>query len=303
MMKFNTRILAVSLVLVGAVIIASSTVLFMGFLKRFFHLNNESSATVTRVDLPAYQQDWAAYLSTVNNDKVGSIMVDLGLNSVAPISTHPFLLQIEVPMRFPNENGLPLQKEFQTLNQIDETLSRVLSSNGAIYAGHLYLEKVMYLNYYISNQRGFESEVSTVMSAFSEYSYKIEIKEDSNWDTFKDFLYPQPIQLQSIHNRKIIAYFENQGDRLDKEREVIHWIYFENEQAREAFISRIKGKGFTVESKKQIEATDGRPYQLRISRVDNLTPSKADEYMLDLWQMAQDCGGEYDGWETTMIKN
>ena len=88
MMKFNTRILAVSLVLVGAVIIASRTVLFMGFLKRFFHLNNESSATVTRGSA-----DWANadYLFSVHGSYSPSLFRDVDV--LNPKASTKFILQ------------------------------------------------------------------------------------------------------------------------------------------------------------------------------------------------------------------
>lgn len=288
------------------VVIASMTgiVLYMGILNRLFVSNRESTAPVEANHPVTHQEDWTAYLSTVDNNQVGSILVDLGLKSVAPVATHPDLLRVDVGLKFPSENGLPEQREFPTLNNIDERLSTDLSGKvGAIYAGHLYLGGRMYLFYYLSDKVGFESEVAAAMRSFPEYSYVLEHKKEEGWQTYIEFLYPQPIQLQSIRNRKTIAYLEAQGDKLEKEREVTHWIYFSSPQARELFISRIKDKGFATDSQEQIKAIDGKPFLLRISRVDKLTPAAADDYILDLWKIADDCGGEYDGWETSIVKD
>jgi hypothetical protein len=45
------------------------------------------------------------------------------------------------------------------------------------------------------------------------------------------------------------------------------------------------------------------PYQLRLSRKDKVDPESVDSYVLDLWQKAKDADGEYDGWETFIVKD
>jgi regulator of RNase E activity RraB len=44
------------------------------------------------------------------------------------------------------------------------------------------------------------------------------------------------------------------------------------------------------------------PYKLHISRIDNVDFDSVDEYVLDLWEFANECNGDYDGWETSIEK-
>jgi len=45
---------------------------------------------------------------------------------------------------------------------------------------------------------------------------------------------------------------------------------------------------------------EGFKYQLRISRVDSVGPGEVDECVLYLWELANELGGNYDGWETSV---
>ena len=51
-------------------------------------------------------------------------------------------------------------------------------------------------------------------------------------------------------------------------------------------------------------AEEGNPlnYKLLVSRADPTTEENIDEVVLYLWETAQEFDGEYDGWETTVLR-
>jgi hypothetical protein len=39
-----------------------------------------------------------------------------------------------------------------------------------------------------------------------------------------------------------------------------------------------------------------------IERVDKVDPNSIDDVVINIWQIARDLGGDYDGWETSVEK-
>lgn len=251
---------------------------------------------------PPHREDWASYLSTINSDKVGSIVVDLGLKDIAPIANRTSRLRVDVQMNYPGENGLPQQQEFERLNEIDEKISTDLASKiGAVYAGHLYFGGTVSLYYYMGENASFESALSDAMSSFPEYGHTSTIAHEENWESYQELLYPLPIQLQSIYNHKVVAHLQSQGDDLSTKRPVRHLIYFKNNVDLEHFLSAIRGKGFEVTGKESVSEGD-YIILLIIERNDSVDSKSVDSYVLDLWQKASDANGDYDGWGSSLRK-
>lgn len=278
--------------------------LYMGVFQKLFGDKGNDGAIITtsNYSIPEHQEDWAVYLSTIDNEHVGSIMVDLGLKSIAPIPARPIRLRINVPMRHPNESGLPLPIEFERLNEIDQSLSRTLSGKlGAVYAGHLYCQGKMFLYFYVGENTSFESAVSEAMRKFPNYQHTFSTDPEEDWASYQELLYPLPIQMQSIQNQKVVDNLRKQGDRLETKRPVDHMIYFRTEIDLDRFLAEIKDEGFTVIARERTDVEEFA-WSVLLRRDDPVDPESVDEYVLYLWQKAHDTNGDYDGWGSTIVR-
>ena len=290
------------IILVVVLILIAASAITMGL---FNFLKKTQGITEGKPDqsITPHTEDWAPYLTTIDGNKVGSILVDLGLRDVAPISSKPNRLRVDVSMNHPDENGLPIQTEFQALNDIDEKLNSSLSTNvGATYAGHLYCQGVMSLYFFVGESTQLETLLATAMASYPTYRYKYNVDAEETWKTYTDFLYPLPIQLQSIHNQRVVAQIEREGDNLSIKRPVQHIIFFKTEADLERFLNSIQDMGYTVIGKEDVNEGDFK-VQLLIERTDSVELKSVDKYVLDLWQKANDAGGEYDGWGSSIVKN
>lgn len=267
------------------------------FLKRS-NGNRDSAPHVT-----AHEENWAAYLSTIDGDAVGSIVVDLGLRDIAPVAGLTELLIVEIPMHRASDNGLPSNDEFPILASIERSFEDILTGRiNAIFAGHLHCEGTMSLYFYIAPGTDSDDLLQRSIQPFKDYSFEYRVKPDPDWEGFFDFLYPSPIQHQRLANEGVIQNLLKHGDNLEKERKVEHWIYFASEADRSRFLDSIADQGFSVEDLSEDEDYE-LPYKAQISREDKVTLEATDEYILDLWQKAQDFNGNYDGWETFIVKD
>lgn len=89
------------------------------------------------------------------------------------------------------------------------------------------------------------------------------------------------------------------GDSGKRPRLIDHWIYFPDRESRSALTGAILGKGFSIVCQPgDKEINDS--YLLQIQRMD--IPDALDTVVEELRLLAEAAGGEYDGWETMVLK-
>ncbi|HYH13812.1 MAG TPA: DUF695 domain-containing protein [Flavisolibacter sp.] len=273
----------------------------MGLFDKFFGRKDQNTTSET-TGHPTHKQEWDFYFSTVD-DSIGSFYIDLGLASIAPISDRPFLVWISLQMNCPREDGLSSNEEFETLRTIEDRLQDfMVAKHKAIYTGRLTTDGRRDFYFYLGDTTLHDKTISEAMVAFPTYAFDVGIKEDNQWEQYLGFMYPSDREWQSIQNRRVIDNLKEHGDPLTKARPVDHWIFFKTAADKEKFLSKISDEGFTVVANDYDTALGETPYQLQLSRVDKVDHKSVDDYVLHLWQLAEESEGEYNGWETSVEK-
>lgn len=153
------------------------------------------------------------------------------------------------------------------------------------------------LYFYTGNTLLYDKYISDVFSSYPNYQFDYGAQQDSSWSIYFDFLFPQPIQFQSIMNRRVVNNLKSNGDKLTKRRKVYHWINFQTEE--DVFWQKIESDNYLLEEQgTAVSSESNYKYSLKISRVDKVDYDSVDEYVLYLWEMANKYNGEYDGWDT-----
>ncbi|PZV84359.1 uncharacterized protein (TIGR01619 family) [Algoriphagus aquaeductus] len=275
----------------------------MGLFDKLYGKTNPTQTTSNSQSKVGHQEEWEFYFSNVN-DKLGSIYVNLGLRKVAPIADKPNVVWVSIKMNNPREDGLSSQEESGLLGDIEDALvEKIISKHNAIYVGRLTSAGDRDLYFYFGDTTLYDKTISEVMVAYPKYQFDFGSKEDKEWGGYFDFLYPLPQQFQSIQNRRVIEQLEKGGDNLTKEREVFHWIYFKSESDREIFLEKIKNDNFSIVDKGSDKSYGEFAYRLQLKRVDKVDQNSVDEYVIYLWKLANEIGGDYDGWETSIEKD
>ena len=274
----------------------------MGLFGKLFGKKEQELKHESTQDNCFHKEDWDFYFSNVDNI-LGSFYIDLGLAKVAPLSDKPNLIWISIKMNNPREDGLSSSEEFDTLSAIEDRLQESITKrHNSIYVGRLTTDGRRDYYYYVGDATLYDKSISESLVAYPSYTFDFGIKEDRLWDSYLGFMYPNPRQFQSIQNRRVVDNLEKNGDTLAKARPVDHWIYFKTENDRSAFLSKIENLNFDIISKDEETSLGEFPYKLHISRVDKVDHESVDDYVLDLWEFAKKCNGEYDGWETSVEK-
>jgi len=274
----------------------------MGLFNKLFGKKDTENKSKIPDDPSSYKADWDFYFSNVD-DVIGSFYVDLGLSKIAPVKGKSNLVWVSLKMNNPRGDGLSSAEEFQTLSAIEDRLQLIiLKSHSAIYAGRLTSNNKRDFYFYLGDPTHYDETISEALTAFPSYTYDFGIKEDVAWSSYTEFLFPDPRQFQSIQNRRVVDNLERNGDTLTKERPVDHWIYFKTDSDRADFLKKIEPLKFDLVSSNEKASFGDFPYKLHISRIDNVDLDSVNDYVLGLWEFANECHGDYDGWETSVEK-
>lgn len=246
--------------------------------------------------------EWDTYLARYEKGP-GSTLVNMSLVKTAPDQQYPYLFAAGVQFRNCTAEGLPAPLAFNTLNKISDSVVALLNRSGKpVLAGTFTYQCERKDYFYVTDTTGLREAVTGLLARqFPGYRPAFLVKEDRSWDAYLRFLYPNEETREYMSNQKVVMQLQKAGDKLDQPRLVDHWLYFKTETDRECFVYTAVSKKFKIELK-EIVAGQALPYKLHISRTDRADLRSINTLTNWLKEEAKKCKGEYDGWETVVIK-
>jgi uncharacterized protein (TIGR01619 family) len=244
------------------------------------------------------EDKWDFYFTSID-DNPGSIFLNLSLAERAPLEGYEHVIHLRVTMNEPRADGLSSSAEFDALVEIENAISNEIGSvPGVAYVGRATHAGVREFTYYATDVSRAESLLRRAMAAYPIYAFELSSKHDPDWDTFWSHLMPSAHDQQRMANRGVYESLEENGDPLTAPREIDHWAYFPSASARDEFLSRAATLGYSFRQKTDPgDIPEVERYGAQIFRLD--VPSQDfDDVTLELFDLAQEYGGEYDGWES-----
>lgn len=249
----------------------------------------------------AMSDHWDVYVANVNGAPA-SILVNLGVRDSVPDPSRPCLLWVFVILREPRDDGLSDSKEAPILQEIEDELSKAFKDNlRAEQVGHITTSGRCEFYFYGPRSGQLEQVVTDVLEKFPGYKHQHGAEDDPDWRHYVDVLYPSAEDWQQIQNRSVLQALQDEGDPLTRPRVVSHWSYFKSTADRNRFIAKAVGAGFKVADQSE---SDDPAAELRcgvmLERVDRVDWNSINKITLELFRLANELGGEYDGWETSI---
>jgi len=248
------------------------------------------------------EDSWNNYLAQFENGP-GSVVLNMDIIKRAPMDELPFIVITGVKLNECDENGFPKQSEFKKLYQISDSIINTIGkiSKAELVGTFTYqCERLDYIYVHDSTELRMNIE-KTFKTLFPEYATSISIRNDREWSAYKKFLFPNEITFEYMSNKSVIDKLIEQGDNLKEPRQVDHWLYFYNKKDSEIFAKVAKNLSFNVEGIEHIKKAN-LPYQVHLSRIDNVDIESITKITIQLRDQAKKYNGEYDGWETFIIK-
>jgi Family of unknown function (DUF695)/Regulator of ribonuclease activity B len=260
--------------------------------------------TVSVVHAQELVDDWDTYMSSYKNG-AGSVLLNMALKAKAPVANYNYLVITGVKAKDCSRDGFPTSQEFQTLYKISDGVNDLIEKKKRRILAGTFTHQCERTDYFYVNDTVLLRKYLTdfYKTYYPQYSFIIHIQEDKSWSRYLKFLYPNEETKESMANQKIILQLTQAGDKLTKERRIDHWLYFKTEDDRRNFFIKIADQKFLVE--KMDKMKDGRthPYSLQMYRTDKPELAGITRLTLYLHKEVEKYNGQYDGWETIVLKD
>lgn len=247
------------------------------------------------------QEYWELYMKQIDGN-IASVLVNAGISAELPSEDKYFMGFIKLAMKNPNDKGLISQEEEASLSFIEDKIEmESLRYRIGNYVGKIVSNGEMTFIYYLKHDFEWADMVQSAMKEFSDYNYEYGSKMDPEWEIYNKLLFPTSIEWQIIQNHKVCDNLKAKGDSLHLTRAIEHKAYFETAKQRGSFVERIESESFKV--KEFIEPNENTPMLgLCFYRQDKPFYYDIDTLTLHLIDLANQCEGQYDGWETSVVK-
>lgn len=246
---------------------------------------------------------WDFYFANVNG-VIASLFVDLGVRDSVPDPERLWVLWTWVYFRQPRADGLSSSKESAVLYEIEDALTcAVKQTTQAELVGRITTAGHREFYFYGAQPDGFKEAVSSALKRFPEYEFDSGAKQDHEWSQYLNVLYPSPEDHQRIKNRHVVEALEKHGDTLERPRPVWHWAYFKSPGDRSRFIAKAASASFKITDESSRDDSDAEyPFGVTLERIDRVDWDSINQATLELFWLAQETSGNYDGWETSVEK-
>lgn len=247
------------------------------------------------------QEYWELYMKTIDG-AIASVLFNAGISAELPSEDKFYVGFIKLAMKAPNDRGLIGEEEEAQLSFIEDKIEmESLRYRIGNYVGKIVSNGEMTLIYYLKHDFEWPDVVKTAMGVFPDYEYTSGSKMDGDWEVYHKLLFPTATQWQIIQNHKVCDHLKSQGDSLHLPRAIEHKSYFETTEKRSEFVSTIESEGFKV--KELMDANDNTPMVgISFYRQDKPFYYDIDTLTLHLIELTYQCEGQYDGWETSVVK-
>jgi len=194
----------------------------------------------------------------------------------APDRTRPLRLDVSVPLAKPGPDGLPSAEEAETLVALRDALEAdVCEATEAKYVLRVAGDGKVVHSFYAPPSRGFfrrrhaDREVERVLrelaGEFPGYAMTVSAEQDEEWEAFFA-AFPSSDGVQWFADARQVQALHAAGVPIAEARQVVHWLYFPSEAARQTFTEGAEAAGFEVVEVFASAEDSDQPHALRVRR-------------------------------------
>ena len=263
------------------------------------------------------EENWGVFLTRID-DEPAAVTVDLGLRGIAPIVSYPQLFVAELQIQAPRENGFPTAEESNSkLYPIEQAIVGAIQNDQtrAFQVGKIIGGGIVRCFFYGPLQAEHETRdppshdgegkgrsslgqrLDQAMQAFPDYEYRSFERHEADWATYLQRLYPSPWELQTIMSRRVLDHLKSQGDQSDRLREIEHFIVCPDTAIQTRIAASAAAIGFRC---KTYSISQQGSYAVSLHK--HGVPDDIDDIMWPLFQLAEQQGAVYDGWDARVVK-
>lgn len=234
-------------------------------------------------------------------DHTAFIFVDVGIHdSIGNAPARVCKVRLKYRHTFPS--GLPTEEDFEPAKAIEDRLEAFASAAKDWYVGRVTVDGHRQFHYFTTQAKeAWDEEVAKLSSEYG-FDLSVQIADDPDHDAYLKDLYPTEDDWRVISDMRVIEGAKERGDAITQARQIDHWIYFDTEPAAQPFIAWAKEEGYTFQPEYSEPDEENERYCVRICHHGTLELHDLTHHTLSLTHKAEELGGEYDGWETPIVR-
>ncbi len=247
--------------------------------------------------------DWDAYVMKLEGGRAVSTVVDLSLSEKAPMRDKGYAVLVRTFLLSPDAEGMPSRLESESLHMAEDLMEKSMSGTSlAVYAGRFTHRGVREFVFFTGDTSSYRKGLEAVFAASPGRTWQAWAVVDSAWSNYFDVLYPPPMELERIRNRRLVDLLSEKGDGMKTPRRVDHFFRFRTKTSRESYARRLRSQGFEIAEMPEADADPAFPYPLQVYRNDIPGYPMVDKVVIPMWESALQGNGRYEGWETYLVK-
>jgi regulator of RNase E activity RraB len=246
-------------------------------------------------------EDWNLFERSSGNEPM-TLFMNTAMKDTAPIEQMTCLISITFNMYslwdFAHYSSRSAQDLFYSLE--DKLMQRMQQSEQAVYVGRISIQNKMEMYFYAKPSEAWDSKLIDMLRDFPSFRYYTNLKQDESWSFYLEEMLPTPLEEQWMRNAKISYALNRHGDNSDVVREVEHWLHFDNKPGMEMVKEKARLLGYHVMSEERDASWTVQAYVLQLRKKHALDLATVNEVTKELFTLAAEAGGSYDGWGTRM---
>lgn len=220
----------------------------------------------------------------------------------APDPSRPHRVDVSVRVLDPTPFGFPTREEAERLWALEDLLEEAAAPTDASLVAVLTSGARREWFFHTSDGPALASSIRAALERAADTGdrdVRLEGYADPEWRYFLDVIWPDTVAWRYILDRKVLQTLAEHGDDGTAPRPIQHFAYFADPARRDEYVAFLRGESF-----ERIEALppnegDERPYG--VTCYGTVAASEISPIASRLAVMAEDCDGEYDGWESPVV--
>ena len=242
--------------------------------------------------------EWDFYPCRVN-DAPASILINFRYQDEERPEGKDTLYFAGLEILDPDDHGMGTAAEATALSALEDGIVASAEAAGLSYVGRVRNDGDWQLVFYGAagaDEALRDAVLRQLETEQSNRGYRLGSKADAEWKYYDEFLMPDAERFRWILNRRVVDQLRAAGDDLHTPRTVDHCVVFENGDGRRAFITAASALGFAVDP----AAPGEDATRVELHREDSVDIARIHAVVSELEALAEQHGGEYDGWGTTV---
>src|SRR5215471_6737316 len=180
-------------------------------------------------------------------DHVAWISYNHGIRDEIAKLPLPNIVKFKVPLRAPDDRGLPQGDEFASLNSIEEDLDSALQATGGVFVGRITTNGARHFYFYTAGSKQDVTQVAERVSAKHDRKLHFLTEADLDRTAYWNKLFPTKDDWRVILDMRVESALREAGDDLQTPRPIEHFAYFKTATGRDRFLEQVRDRFASVQ--------------------------------------------------------